>query len=221
MSQLVKTRMDSVEYRFLNLYRIVKEREPYLADEAKIIQYGAILRYFMKFLQPKEKQHEKVMAVLYQVDLKLGDIYYEEALQGQDSGKYFLAAAYYNQALNHARYLDERRHVLFLLKDVYYYLEDEQALVKVEEAWAENQDKEDKFSAYVFLAQNASKPDVKAFFLEKALVEVADQKESFYIKYQDTLDLCSQLVAIYELLGKKDKVARIKALREDTLNLMN
>ena len=73
----------------------------------------------------------------------------------------------------------------------------------------------------MFLAQNAEMPHIKATFLEKALNEVMEQDESFYTKYQDTLNICSQLLAIYELLGDKDKANRIKKLRENTLKLLN
>jgi hypothetical protein len=111
--------------------------------------------------------------------------------------------------------------VLLALKDIYYYLNDEDALIKVEETWAENHQSEDKFFAYMFLAQNSDNPRFKANFLEKALDEVMKQDIGFYAKYQDTLNICSQLLAIYELLGEKEKVIRIKKLRENTLRLLN
>ena len=203
------TKTDNAESRFLHLYKIVQEREKYLSKEALVVQYSALLRYFMKFLQQKEEYTANVAAILYWTYTKLGDIYYEDALQNQDNSKYFLAAEYYNQSLAYARSAEEKSRVLLALKDIYYYLNDE------------NHDKEDKFAAYMLLAQNAETPQVKAQFLEKALNEVMGQDESFYAKYQDTLYICSQLAAIYELQGEKEKALRVKKLRESTLKLLN
>ena len=111
--------------------------------------------------------------------------------------------------------------MLLALKDIYYYIGDEDALVKVEESWAENHNEKDKFAAYMLLAKTAEVPQIKVLFLEKALDEVMRQDESFYTKYQDTLNVCSQLIAIYELLGDNDKVKRVRDLRERTLKLLN
>ena len=108
-----------------------------------MVQYSALLRYFMKFLQQKEEYTANVAAILYWTYTKLGDIYYEDALQNQDNSKYFLAAEYYNQSLAYARSAEEKSRVLLVLKDIYYYLNDEDAYVRVEETWAENHDKED------------------------------------------------------------------------------
>lgn len=221
MLHVVATKADSPENHFLYLYKMVQEREPFLNNEAKIIQYGAILRYFIKFLQAGEVYSPQVMSVLYWVNIKLGDIYYEDALQKQDNQRYFLATAYYNQALLYAKSVDEKNRVLLVLKDIYYYLGDEEALVKVEETWAENHNKEEKFAAYVLLAQNAGELAVKAKFLEKALAEVMAQDETFYMKYQDTLDILSKLSAVYELSGEGEKAVRVKKLRENTLKLLN
>ena len=44
-------KISSSENNFLQLYKTVQEREKFLTDEAKIIQYIGVLRYFMKFLQ--------------------------------------------------------------------------------------------------------------------------------------------------------------------------
>jgi len=209
------------ENHFLQLYKMVQERENFLSNDAKVVQYSALLRYFNKFLQSKDEPSLNVFAILYWVYVKLGDIYYEEALQKQDNSRYFLAVEYYNHALVYARGAEERKRVLLILKDIYYYLNDETALIQVEEAWAENHGKEDKFAAYMLLAQNSESPLVKAGFLEKALDTVMNQSESFYTKYQDTLNVCSQLAAIYELLGEKEKMFRIKKLRENTLKLLN
>ena len=49
------TKTDNAESRFLHLYKIVQEREKYLSKEALVVQYSALLRYFMKFLQQKEE----------------------------------------------------------------------------------------------------------------------------------------------------------------------
>jgi hypothetical protein len=209
------------EYNFLQLYKTIQEREKFLSDEAKIIQYTGVLRYFMKFLQQNEEYSHDVKSILFRVNVKIGDVYYKEAVKTQDNSRYFLALEYYNQAMSYANRQDEKNRVLLALKDIYYYLNDEDALIKVEESWAENQQAEDKFFAYMFLAQNSENPKIKASFLEKALDEVMRQESSFYAKYQDTLNICSQLLAIYELLGEKEKVIRIKKLRENTLRLLN
>ena len=128
---------------------------------------------------------------------------------------------YYNQSLIYARCVEEKNRVLSRLKDLYYILGDEKALIKVEETWAENHKKEDKFGAYMLLAKEAEHPRVKVLFLEKALDEVMSQSEGFYTKYQDTLNICSQLTALYELLGDKEQTQRIKELRLNTLKLLN
>lgn len=212
---------DYKEKKFLQLYDFILERENSLSREALLVQYSAVLRYFMKFLQDREEYAPKIFGVLYHIYVKLGDIYYEEALQKQDNSKYFLAAEYFNQALTFAQTVNEKKHVILMLKDVYYYLNDEDAYVKVEETWAETHEKEDRFAAYMLLAQNADVLQLKAQFLEKALDGVMEQKGSIYEKYQDTLNVCSQLAAIYELQGDKEKAFRIKKLRESTLNLLN
>lgn len=215
----IKTR--NSENKFFNLYKIVQERESFLSNDAKIVQYNAILNFYMKFLQQNESISPSIMTVLFWIYVKLGDIYYEEALQSQDNSKYFLAVGYYNQSLLYTRYPEERNRVLLALKDIYYYIGDEDALVKVEESWAENHNEKDKFAAYMLLAKTAEVPQIKVLFLEKALDEVMRQDESFYTKYQDTLNVCSQLIAIYELLGDNDKVKRVRDLRERTLKLLN
>ena len=212
---------NNVEGRFFQLYKIVQEREAFLSNDAKIVQYSAIIRYFMKFLQERDELSINVRAVLFWVYLKLGDIYYEEALQNQDNSKYFLAAEYYNQSLTYAPNAEDKSRVLLVLKEIYYYLGDEGALVKIEETWAENHRKEDKFSAYMLLAKSAEVPQLKVLFLEKALVEVTSQEESFYTKYQDTLNVCSQLIALYELLGDKEQAQRIMKMRDRTMKLLN
>ena len=86
---------------------------------------------------------------------------------------------------------------------------------------AENHKKEDKYSAYMLLAKSAETPRIKILFLEKALIEVMSQDESFYTKYQDTLNVCSQLMVLYDLLGDAEQARRIKRLREKTLKLLN
>lgn len=212
---------ESTETHFLRLYKVVREREPYLTNEAKIIQYSAVLRYFMKFLQTQDPYSPQICSVLYWIDLKLGDIYCDEALHQQDNSKYFLAAEYYNQALLYARKPEEKNRILFALKDIYYYLDDEDALVKLEKAWANNHSSTDKFSIYLRLAQNTENPYIKAEFLTKALDFVMCQDKNFYAKYQDTLDVCSQLIVLYELLGENTKANRVKKLRKKTLNLLN
>ena len=209
------------ETQFLRLYKTIQERERFMNNGAKIIQYGAIIRYFMKFLQGREEYSQNVRIVLFWVYAKLGDIYYEEALQNQDNSKYFLAIEYYNQSLVYAHNIEEKNRILFMLKEIYYYLGDEEALVKIEETWAENHKKEDKYSAYMLLAKSAETPRVKILFLEKALIEVTSQDESFYTKYQDTLNICSQLMVLYDLLGDKEQANRIKVLRDKTLKLLN
>lgn len=221
MLEMPTAKISRAESHFFSLYKIVLEREPYLSNEAKIVQYGAVLRYFVKFLQKKEPVSKAVETVLYQMDLKLGDIYYEEALQNQDNGRYFLAVAYYNQALGYAHQAEDKNRVLIALKNIYYFLDDEDALLRVEESWAENHDTKDKFAAYMLLAQNAEQLKMKTVFLAKALAEVMAQDESFYTKYQNTLDICSKLTALYELLGEKDKAKQMKKLRENTLKLLN
>lgn len=211
----------NAETHFFYLYKVVHERERYLSDEAKIIQYSAVLRYFMKFLGQRDVSSTRVLIILYRVFIKLGDIYCKYGLQNQDNTRYFLAAEYYNQALQYAYRVEDKRHVLLALKDVYYYLGDEDALVEVEQSWAENHEEQDKFAAYVLLAQNSDKPYIKANFLAKALEMVMAQNESFYTKYQDTLHVCSQLSVLYELLGDGDNAKQIKKLREKTLKLLN
>lgn len=215
------TTVNDEEAHFLQLYKLVQEREKYLNNEAVIVQYGSVLRYFMKFLQQKDTYSSEIVRILYRINLKLGDIYFDEAMQIQKQEKYFLAAEYYNQALLYAQNLEEKNRVLLALKDVFYYVNDEEAYVKVEESWAENHTKEGRFAAYLLLAQNANSLQSKATFLEKALNEIVVQDENFYAKYQNTLDICSQLMAIYELLGEKEKIQRIKKLRNNTLKLLN
>ncbi len=212
---------DNYESKFLHLYKMVLEREPYINKEAKIAQYNAVLRFFVKFLQGRDEYSLNVRTILFWIYVKLGDISYEEALQNQDIGKYFLAVEYYNQSLIYANNLDEKKRVLARLRDIYYYLGDDGSLVKVEETWAENHDKEDKFGAYMLLSKNAEEPRMKVLFLEKALDEVMNQDESFYAKYQDTLNICSQLIALYELLGDKEQVQRVIGLRNKTMKLLN
>lgn len=212
---------NSSESSFLQLYKTVQEREKFLNDDAKIIQYMGVLRYFLKFLQQKEDYSQDIRRILFETNVKIGDIYHKEAIKKQDSSKYFLSLEYYNQALAYASNQNEKNRVLQVLKDIYYYLNDESSLIKVEESWAENQQDEDKFFAYMFLAQHAENPRFKVVFLEKALDEVMKQEGNFYTKYQDTLNICSQLLAIYELLGEKEKVIHIKKLRESTLRLLN
>ena len=65
------------ETQFLRLYKTIQERERFMNNGAKIIQYGAIIRYFMKFLQGREEYSQNVRIVLFWVYAKLGDIYYE------------------------------------------------------------------------------------------------------------------------------------------------
>ena len=221
MNDKVNIKFRNSEDKFFNLYKIVEERESFLSNDAKIVQYNVILNFYMKFLQSNERVSPSIMTVLFWIYVKLGDIYYEEALQSQDNSKYFLAVGYYNQSLLYTRYPEERNRVLLALKDIYYYIGDEDALVKVEESWAENHNEKDKFAAYMLLAKTAEVPQIKVLFLEKALDEVMRQDESFYTKYQDTLNVCSQLIAIYELLGDNDKVKRVRDLRERTLKLLN
>ena len=221
MNDKVNIKTRNSENKFFNLYKIVQERESFLSNDAKIVQYNVILNFYMKFLQSNERVSPSIMTVLFWIYVKLGDIYYEEALQSQDNSKYFLAVGYYNQSLLYTRYPEERNRVLLALKDIYYYIGDEDALVKVEESWAENHNEKDKFAAYMLLAKTAEVPQIKVLFLEKALDEVMRQDESFYTKYQDTLNVCSQLIAIYELLGDNDKVKRVRDLRERTLKLLN
>lgn len=213
--------LERAEKQFLNLYKMVREREKALTNDAKIVQYGAVLRYFMKFLQGRYKYSPAIWSILYRIDIKLGDIYYEEALQNQDNSRYFLAAEYYTQALSFAHQAEEKQHVLLALKDVYYYLNDEEALVQVQKTWAESHDKKDRYTAFMLLAQNTDKTKIKAMFLSLALNEVMEQEESFYDKYQDTLDVCSQLAVLYELLGEKEKAVYVKNLRQNTLKLLN
>ena len=147
----------------------------------------------------------------------------EEAGVNNDSenNKLFLAVDYYNQALKFAQSETEKNRILDMLKNVYSFLDDKEALIKVEESWAENQDARDRFSAYMLLAKEADNPKDKAMLLEKALNEVTKQEMSFYNKFQDTLNVCSQLIVLYELLKEKDKLQKIRKLQEDTLKLLN
>ncbi len=221
MVNSLTTKKDNAEKRFLNLYRVVLEREKYLNNEALIIQYSTLLRFFMKFLQSEDKYNPNVEWVLFLIYSKLGAIYYHDALMEIDDSKCFLAAEYYNQALTYARNVDDKNRILLALKDIYYYLNDENAYVRVEEAWAENHESHDKYQAYIILAQNADASYMKVRFLEKALALILQQKERFYEKHQDTLFICSQLIAVYELLGEREKALKIEKLRENALKLLN
>ena len=77
--------------------------------EARIAQYNAVLRFFVKFLQGKDEYSLNVRTILFWIYVKLGDISYEEALQNQDISRYFLAVEYYNQSLIYANNLDEKK----------------------------------------------------------------------------------------------------------------
>ena len=216
-----KSQFHQKENRFFNLYKIIKERENAFSDAAKIVQYGMLLRYLMAYINQTEEVSAKIYLLIYQLDIKLGDIYYDEALQNQDNGRYFLAAQYYNQALIYAQNQIEQNRVLSALRDVYYYLNDEEALFQIEKAWAENQDEKDKCAAFRLLAQNTMQLKFKVAFLQSALDVVMVQDGNFYEKYQDTLNICSQLAVLYELSGEKEKACKIKKMREDTLKLLN
>ena len=221
MVNSLTTKKDNAEKRFLNLYRVVLEREKYLNNEALIVQYSTLLRFFMKFLQSEDKCNPSVKWVLFLIYSKLGAIYYHDALMEADDSKCFLAAEYYNQALVYARNVDDKNRILLALKDIYYYLNDEDAYVRVEETWAENHEFQDKYRAYVILAQNTDASYIKVRFLEKALALILQQKDRDYEKHQDTLFICSQLMAMYELLGEREKILKTEKLRENTLKLLN
>lgn len=221
MVKSLTTKKDNLEKRFLHLYKVVQEREKYLNHDALIVQYSTLLRFFVKFLQSEDRYNYNVELVLFFIYSKLGAIYYSDALTERDNSKCFLAAEYYNQALTFARNVDDKTRILLALKDIYYYLNDEDAYVRVEETWAESHEFKDKYQAYVILAQNADAPHVKVKFLEKALALAMQQRESFYESYQDTLFICSHLLAAYELLGEREKALRMKKLREKTLKLLN
>ena len=209
------------EKKFFGLYKVVLEREKFLSESALILQYNTVLEYFFKFLYNSQNVSGKAKTIIYWCYVRLGDIFYEKGLQTQDNNKYFIAVDYYNQALIYANNFDEKNRILLRLKDIYYYLDDKDALLKVGEALIENLDKRDRFSAYIMLAQNTDSSKFKAMLLEKALNEVTKQEMSFYNKYQDTLNVCSQLIVLYELLGENDKLQRIRDLQNNTLKLLN
>ncbi len=221
MTKSLTTKKDNLEKRFLHLYKVIQEREKYLNHDALIVQYSTLLRFFVKFLQSEDKYNYNVELVLFFIYSKLGAIYYSDALAERDNSKCFLAAEYYNQALTFARNVDDKTRILLALKDIYYYLNDEDAYVRVEETWAESHEFKDKYQAYVILAQNADALHVKVKFLEKALALVMQQRESFYENHQDTLFICSHLLAVYELLGERDKALSMKKLREKNLKRLN
>ena len=209
------------ETQFINLYKMVLERENFLTNDAKILQYNAVLEYFFKFLEKNNVVSKSVLNVLFGCYMKMGDVFYNEGIQLLENNKLFLAVDYYNQALKFAQRETEKNRILDMLKNVYSFLDDKEALIKVEESWAENQDARDRFSAYMLLAKEADNPKDKAMLLEKALNEVTKQEMSFYNKFQDTLNVCSQLIVLYELLKEKDKLQKIRKLQEDTLKLLN
>ena len=209
------------ETQFINLYKMVLERENFLTNDAKILQYNAVLEYFFKFLEKSNVVSNSVLNVLFGCYMKMGDVFYNEGIQLLENNKLFLAVDYYNQALKFAQSETEKNRILDMLKNVYSFLDDKEALIKVEESWAENQDARDRFSAYMLLAKEADNPKDKAMLLEKALNEVTKQEMSFYNKFQDTLNVCSQLIVLYELLKEKDKLQKIRKLQEDTLKLLN
>lgn len=209
------------ETQFINLYKMVLERENFLTNDAKILQYNAVLEYFFKFLEKNNVVSKSVLNVLFGCYMKMGDVFYNEGIQLLENNKLFLAVDYYNQALKFAQSETEKNRILDMLKNVYSFLDDKEALIKVEESWAENQDARDRFSAYMLLAKEADNPKDKAMLLEKALNEVTKQEMSFYNKFQDTLNVCSQLIVLYELLKEKDKLQKIRKLQEDTLKLLN
>ena len=209
------------ETQFINLYKMVLERENFLTNDAKILQYNAVLEYFFKFLEKSNVVSNSVLNVLFGCYMKMGDVFYNEGIQLLENNKLFLAVDYYNQALKFAQSETEKNRILDMLKNVYSFLDDKEALIKVEESWAENQDARDRFSVYMLLAKEADNPKDKAMLLEKALNEVTKQEMSFYNKFQDTLNVCSQLIVLYELLKEKDKLQKIRKLQEDTLKLLN
>jgi len=213
--------VQKTENRLFNLYRTVCERENSLSNEAKIVQYGAVLRYLMTFIEQNGGVTYKIYPLIYKIDLKLGDIYYDEGLQNQDNGRYFLAAQYYNQALTYAVNSMQQSRVLSALRDIYYYLDDEEALFHIESAWAVSRENKDKCAAFLLLARNTLQPKFKISFLEGALDAVAGGADNFYEKYQNTLHICSQLIALYELTGEKEKAYKINRMREETLKLLN
>ncbi len=212
---------EDAKIKFMQLYNIMVEREKYLDDEAKVAQYASILRFYMKYLQAHDNNGHEVGLILYWIYVKLGDIYNAEAFDSNDIAKFYLSLEYYNLSLPYAPNKEERKNVLLSLKDIYYKLDDKEAYHKVEEMWVENHNKENKFEAYMILAQNAQTPDIKAKFLEKSLDEVMSKKDEFINKYQDTLYVCGQLIAIYEIMNENEKVIRIKKLRDNTLSLLN
>ena len=129
MDNRINIKNQNSESEFFRLYKIIQERESFLSNEAKITQYKTILNFYIKFLQQNEKVSQNVKTILFWIYAKLGDIYYEEALQSQDNSQYFLAVGYYNKSLLYACYPEERNRVLLALKDIYYYIGDEDALI--------------------------------------------------------------------------------------------
>lgn len=217
MIKSLTTKTDNLEKRFLRLYQTIHKREKYLSKNALIVQYSTLLRFFMKFLQIKDNYHYNVEFVLFLIYEKLGAIYYEDAQIERNNSKYFLSTEYYNQALTYARNVDDKNRILLALKDIYYYLNDEDACIRVEESLAENHELQDKYQAYLVLAQNTDAPHIKVKFLEKALDLAIQQEENFYEKYKDLLFIYSQLIMVYELLGEKDNAFKIKRLQENML----
>ena len=211
----------NTENKFVDLYKMVQERESFLNNDAKILQYGVVLEYFYKFLDKGGRLSDNVLAVLFWCYIKIGDVFYDEGVYKQDNNKFFMAVDYYNQALKYAKSNEEKNRILLMLREVYSYLNDKDAMLKIEENWVENQDTRDRFSAYMSLASSTDNLKDKAMLLEKALNEVTKQEMSFYNKYQDTLNVCSQLIALYELLNEESKLQRIKTLQKNTLNLLN
>ena len=55
----------NTENKFVDLYKMVQERESFLSNDAKILQYGVVLEYFYKFLYKGGRLSDNVLAVLF------------------------------------------------------------------------------------------------------------------------------------------------------------
>lgn len=204
------------------MYRTAYEKVKYLKDiDDKLLAYNEVINYCANSKQCKTDDSIKRNQILFWTYNNIGDMFIERNSDLPTADNYIYAVQYYQNALEFSKTSNDKHNILEKIAHVYGELQDERGWRRAVEQIALMADDNMKRQAFVELAQGTDDIKLQAKYLENALNFVTEENVSVLEKCKNTLNICSNLLEIYQHTKNKKAYERIKTLQKNTLELLD
>jgi len=206
----------------LKVYKRADEAAKYFSEvDDKLFSYHNVLDFCASSKKCIQDESTKKKQILFWTYNNIGNLFLQKNSYSFDFQNMTHAIEAYQNALIFSNTSENQTEILRKIRDIYHALEDEDGYFKTSSKLADLVDDTLKMQIFLNLANVARSKTEEAYFLEKALSFVSKEDVSFLTKCQNTLNLCSKLLDIYESTGKRLDVVRIKSIQEKTQNQIN